>query len=277
MQKVIILKGLPASGKSTYAKEIIEKNPGVYKRINKDDLRSMLDNSKWSKSNEAFVLKVRDALINLALAEGYSPIVDDTNLHSKHEDSISAMVAPIPVETKSFDVPVFECIERDAKRPNPVGGEVIVRMWNQFVKKDVLVDESLPSAIICDIDGTIAKMNGRSPYDWSKVDTDLPKKEVISIISALGRTHKVILMSGRDGSVLEKTEKWLNDNNIYYDALYMRAPGDTRKDFVIKKELYEAEIEGKYRVQFVLDDRNQIVDMWRGLGLTCLQVDYGNF
>ena len=275
--KVIILKGLPASGKSTYAKELIEKNPGVYKRINKDDLRSMLDNSKWSKGNEAFVLKVRDALIHLAIVEGYSPIVDDTNLHPKHVEHITAMVAPIPVETKFFDVPVFECIDRDAKRPNPVGGEVILRMWNQFVKKDVLDDVSLQSAIICDIDGTIAKMNGRSPYDWSKVDTDLPKKEVISIISALGRTHKIILMSGRDGSVRGKTEEWLNRNNIFYDSLYMRAPGDTRNDFIIKKELYDTEIKGKYNVQFVLDDRNQIVDMWRGLGLTCLQVDYGNF
>lgn len=68
-----------------------------------------------------------------------------------------------------------------------------------------------------------------------------------------------------------------NDNNIYYDELYMRTPGDMRKDFVIKKELYDAKIKNKYNVQFVLDDRNQIVDMWRGLGMTCLQVDYGNF
>jgi hypothetical protein len=57
----------------------------------------------------------------------------------------------------------------------------------------------------------------------------------------------------------------------------MRAEGDTRKDSIIKEEIYRAEIENKYNVLFVLDDRNQVVELWRRLGLTCLQVAEGNF
>lgn len=63
MITVTILKGIPASGKSTWARQMLDEHPGMYKRINKDDLRAMLDNSYWSKGNEAFVLKVRDILI----------------------------------------------------------------------------------------------------------------------------------------------------------------------------------------------------------------------
>ena len=49
--KLIMTKGLPASGKSTWAKQYLDDNPGT-KRVNKDDLRAMLDNGKWSKRNE---------------------------------------------------------------------------------------------------------------------------------------------------------------------------------------------------------------------------------
>ncbi len=88
MKKVIILKGLPASGKSTWAKQRLAAEPGAYKRINKDELRAMLDDSHWSKGNERFVLRLRDHLIVAALEDGKHVIVDDTNLHPKHEQQI---------------------------------------------------------------------------------------------------------------------------------------------------------------------------------------------
>jgi thiol-disulfide isomerase/thioredoxin len=82
--KIIVLKGIPASGKSTWAKDILAKYPGKYKRINKDDLRAMLDDSKWTKDNEKFVLEMRDYLIQKSLEDGYNVILDDTNLAEKH-------------------------------------------------------------------------------------------------------------------------------------------------------------------------------------------------
>jgi hypothetical protein len=58
----------------------------------------------------------------------------------------------------------------------------------------------------------------------------------------------------------------------------MRAENDGRKDSIVKKELFEQHIVGKYYIDLVIDDRNQVVEMWRkDLGLTCLQVDYGDF
>ena len=58
MKKVLVYRGLPASGKSTAARKMLDENPGKYKRINKDDLRAMLDNSHFSRGNEKFVLKL---------------------------------------------------------------------------------------------------------------------------------------------------------------------------------------------------------------------------
>jgi adenylate kinase family enzyme len=61
MNTILILQGLPGSGKSTHAKILVAK--GGWTRVNKDDLRSMLHNAKWSKGNEKLVLSVRDSVI----------------------------------------------------------------------------------------------------------------------------------------------------------------------------------------------------------------------
>lgn len=137
-----------------------------------------------------------------------------------------------------------------------------------------------PKAIIVDIDGTLAKMNGRSPFDWSRVGEDKVNEPIKDIVLAYKKAMKciVIIFSGRDGVCRTETINWLIENRIYYDKLFMREVGNNEKDSVIKRRLFDTHVKDKYDVQFVLDDRNQVVDMWRkDLGLTCLQVDYGDF
>ncbi|MBK9581896.1 MAG: hypothetical protein IPO48_08380 [Saprospiraceae bacterium] len=140
-------------------------------------------------------------------------------------------------------------------------------------------DPSLPKAIICDLDGTLALMNGRSPFDASTCESDLPNTPVVNIVKnyhELG--YKIILASGREDTFKTQTISWLEKYDVQYDLLFMRAAGDYRKDAVIKKEMFDTQIEGKYFVEFVLDDRNQVVDLWRkDLNLPCFQVYYGDF
>lgn len=137
----------------------------------------------------------------------------------------------------------------------------------------------LPKAIIVDIDGTLAKMNGRGPFEWMRVGEDLvnePIRHIVNLYQASG--HTIIIFSGRDSVCRKVTEDWLSDNLIGYNSLFMRPEGNNEKDSIIKRRLFDENILGKYDIQFVLDDRNQVVDMWRkDLGLTCLQVNYGNF
>lgn len=134
-------------------------------------------------------------------------------------------------------------------------------------------------AILCDIDGTLAIMNNRGPYEWDRVDTDLPNVPVLKLVTALQTALPIIFFSGRDESCREKTEQWLLRHGIVLNGgLFMRPAGDMRKDSVVKRELYDNHIRGKFYIEFVLDDRNQVVDMWRKeLNLPCFQVAEGNF
>lgn len=291
MKTVTVTSGLPASGKTTWAKAEIIANPGMYKRINKDDLRAMLDSGKYSKSNEDFILSTRNTLIEKALLDGKHVIIDDTNLSPKHLNVIKDLVAKfnkkhkdsVQVIEKIFNVDLETCVKRDSERANPVGRAVITKMYNDFVKKDEAIeyavqDKDLPKAIIVDIDGTIAEKGTRSPFHWKAVGRDTPIKHVIDLVNLYSVTHEIILLSGRDSVCRPETKKWLIDNNVNYDSLYMRAEGDRDKDTKVKKELYARNIKDKFYVDFILDDRASVVDMWRNdLHLPCFQVAEGNF
>ena len=169
---------------------------------------------------------------------------------------------------------------RDNMRPNGVGETVIRKMYNQYLKPQPAVYEhnkNLRTAIICDIDGTLAHMKDRSPYDWGRVDTDEVDPTIKNLLDVLKDKCFIILVSGRDEVCREKTEKWLRGNDITYGMLLMRPEGDIRKDSIVKREIFENYIRDYYNIQFVLDDRNQVVEMWRSLGLKCLQVQEGGF
>lgn len=291
MKTVRMLKGLPASGKSTWARAEVDKLTNSVKRVNKDDLRAMLDNGKHSKGNESFVITIRDAIIWHALEEGKHVIIDDTNLNPVHEQNIRKLVSDfttrtgkqVSFEVVEFNTSVDECIRRDALRENSVGEKVIRNHYNRWIKPNQKVgkleqDPSLPKAIICDLDGTLALLNGRDPYDASTCEQDelnVPVADIVKNYTDIG--YEVILFSGRSGKYENETRKWLAKHGIPFYMLRMRPEGDSRKDADLKREMYEDNVSGKFYIQFVLDDRNQVVDLWREIGLTCLQVAPGDF
>lgn len=275
MIQVILTKGLPGSGKSTWSKNLIDKHPNKYKRINKDDLRLMLDNSKHSKDNENFVLQVRDAMILMAIENDKHVIIDDTNLAPKHEERIKQLIkgkAELVIQDFT-DVSLKTCIERDLKRSVSVGEKVIRDMYKQFLLKIETYneDKNLPKAIIVDIDGTLAKMNGRSPFDWSKIKEDTCNEVVKGIVNNY-YPHTVLIFSGRDSICRQDTIEWLADNDIRYTKLFMREEGNNEKDSIIKRRLFEENVRGKYYVEYVLDDRLSVCRMWHQLGLQLLRV-----
>ena len=298
---VTIYKGLPASGKSTHARGVVDKSQGSTKRINKDDLRAMLDNSNWSKKNEKFVLRVRNWLIKQALAEGKHVLIDDPNLHESHEQDIRELVKTwnrenqdnvvVKIEDSFLEVTVEECIKRDLKRDASVGEKVIRDMYRRYLRpKDEKAfgreynkpweqwAKDKPMAVVCDIDGTIALINDRSPYDTAKCKQDTPNPVIIQLVKQeFERQDQIILVSGRSDEFRQQTVEWLADNRVYYDQLLMRKQGDVRKDSIVKTEIYEQDIEPHFNVRYVLDDRNQTVEAWRKLGLICLQVAPGDF
>lgn len=132
-QKMIVLIGLPASGKSTYAKEFLLNNPS-YRRVNKDSIRSMVNFSVWTHQGEILIQNIRDAIIFEILDAGYDVVIDDTNLQQVHIDRFIHIAAQynITIEFKYFDISIDECIRRDTTRDmqSRVGEKVIRRLWN---------------------------------------------------------------------------------------------------------------------------------------------------
>ena len=138
--------------------------------------------------------------------------------------------------------------------------------------------------VIVDIDGTVAIHEGdRGHFEWALVPDDLPNESVVELVYELmHRGHRILYVSGREAVCRDDTLTWLDSYDIGIGddtehALYMRPTGDYRADTIVKREIYERDIKPHYYVWLVLDDRDSVVEMWRGLGLTCLQVARGDF
>lgn len=292
MKKVIILSGLPGSGKSTWAKAYCNKNKD-WVRVNRDDLRNMRG-QYWLPKQEDLITAWERSCVCYSLIQGYNVIIDATNLNKKYlnnlKENIKEEFNDVWFETKFFDVSPEECMKRDLQRENSVGDKIIWDMCNKYLKLKIKEtqktkqDINLKHVILVDLDGTIAIKGNRSPYDGTKVDQDTPNVPIVNIVKKYLNDPKigVIFFTAREGTKICKTltDKWLENifgKEICY-TLYMRKEGDHRKDSIIKKELYEKHIKDKYYVEFILDDRDQVINMWRNeLGLTCLQVNYGDF
>jgi predicted kinase len=136
---VKFLRGLPASGKSTWSKEFCKQNP-EFVRINRDDLRHMRG-IYWLPKQEALITDWEVSILQLTLVNGYNAIIDATNLNEVHVEVLQkAALTADPTVTFEFDeqfltVPVNECIVRDAKREAPVGAAVIMKMYNSYKSK----------------------------------------------------------------------------------------------------------------------------------------------
>jgi hypothetical protein len=135
--------------------------------------------------------------------------------------------------------------------------------------------------IIVDIDGTIALRGERGPYDWKRVSEDQPNKPVINVIKAMNRRgYRIIFTSGRKEYCRSATIAWIEKHFDWgrLPVVYMRGNDDNRPDHEVKHEMFTEVIKPVWGTPaMVFDDRNAVVKMWRGLGLTCLQVADGDF
>lgn len=302
MPKVIITVGVPASGKSTWAEAYVNAHPRTI-IVCRDDLRAMQGCMPiGTPDQEKVITKIQNGMIEIALAEGKDCVVSNTNINKQHRKNLIKFAHEhlADVEVKVFDVPLEECIRRNTMRSRVVGGDIIRKMYDSMqaqVRAGAIKDEVIPcprwgpyrheyvadrrNAIVVDLDGTIAGHN-RSPYDYSKVSTDYPIQDVIDVVNVLSDLYTVLFVSGRPDSCREDTEGWLDENtyapmfrNGY--ELHMRKAGDQRPDFIIKNEIYDAEIIPRYNVVMAFDDRSQVVRHIRNRGITVAQVAAGRF
>lgn len=294
----IITVGVSASGKSTWARNHIHdrmrQDGEVWVDINRDwERRCVLFEKtegqidklvwrhwKWKWEDE--VTKRCDAKIVEAAAARKNIIISDTNLNKWRREALQRKLEEMgyTVEIKTFPVSFEEACRRDAERENGVGYQVIAKQfeqWNaefadRYEKKD-----GLPQCVLVDIDGTIAHMYDRGPFEWNKVGQDKVDPVVDQIVWGLFETgKKIVFLSGRDGCCREETLDWIDNNTMIgrYGSyeLFMRPAGDSRRDDIVKGELFFEHIQDRYNVFCVLDDRPQMIRKWHSMGLKVLAV-----
>jgi len=276
-----MMRGLPASGKTTRAKEIM-RDAGNYVRVNRDQLRPMLHGDvKWSGKKEKVTRFVQKSMVADMLAKDYSVIVDDTNLRDADRERWSQVSREqnAKFEVVEMDTSYEDCLERDESRENGVGAHIVTSMAlssGRFPYRNI---------VLCDIDGTVADLTHRLHYikdgnqDWDsffcEVGKDTFKESVWYKVAqdADENDAVVIFLSGRSDVARDDTEKWLVENGVSGPIVLMRREFDRRPDTEVKRDIFDWHF-GGYNIIRVYDDRPRLVNMWREIGLDC--VDCGD-
>ena len=289
MSKIILTRGLPASGKSTWAKEFVRFNPNTV-RVSRDDLRAqMYPGADYRDIDEDLITEAETALVRAALRQGKTVVVDAMHLQQRYINRWQKL--GYPVEIVEFHTDEATLLVRNTNRESRVPNHVIVNNYKKFVNKDgslrkvklnpeefiidykYVPDNTKPTAVIVDIDGTLAHNDGhRSFYDYTQVMGDKPVWHVIDAANGLNTVHHTIVVSGRKAECREDTEAWLIMHGVQYDEFYMREDGDDRADTIVKMEILRDKIAPEFDVIAAIDDRPSVCEAWRKMGIPTFQV-----
>jgi predicted kinase len=300
--QIMVLKGAPASAKSTFARELMNKEPGRWKRINNDAIREAVDFGVWSQENEKHIRALRKHLLQEFLRAGYDIIVDNVNGGKRNFDEICAQVSKMNIDCcvfeKAFYVPLPELIERDNKRTgNAKVGEKVVKRWfdelggdmfrfykprsEVFTKRICALDrpwtpmeqnENNPKCSIFDLDGSMCLLN-RNPYDPSTCINDTPHKHVVELCKLHYNTgHKIFFFSGREDKHIEMTRVWLDKYFGYPYELHMRETNNFEDDAKLKERMFNTHIKDKYNCVLWCDDRLRVCRFIHRAGLPLFRV-----
>ena len=310
--KLTLTIGLPGSGKTTWAQSVLAAAPDSTILVSRDDFRQGFYGIQGigTPEQENGVTKLQEMVVEYYLKQGKHVIVHDMNLRKKYRRRWAEIAVKLDAALAYQDftqVPLFDCINRDYQRGREcgrkVGSAVIEDLYHKFVKHQsfettinmmALVqsqtfsipepykpNRETPTAIMVDIDGTVALHEGvRGPYDTSRYHLDKPNRPIIELVQdyAYDQGTKILFCSGRDERFSDVTYEWLMEYvKVPVAGLFMRPANDTRRDDIVKLELFDKHIRDNYNVKFVLDDRNRVVQAWRSIGLTVLQVADGDF
>lgn len=294
--KIVATVGCSGSGKSTWAHQQWKENPDSVLIVGRDKIRELLygfnesnvteyyrtpNNSKLEKQVTLF----EDTLIHDGLNLGKTVIVDATNLTTQYLERYKFFNVPVEFKVFREELPVL--LERNKSRVRQVPEKVIKQQYNKL--RNLTIPDSFtpvlfknplnnPCCWIVDIDGTVAEKGSRNAFDWKRVGEDTPIEDVCNLVVDLDRSgSNIIFCSGRDEICYDESFKWLSEVFGSMDfRLYMRPKGDMRPDWIVKEEMWRY-ISNNYSISGLIDDRNQVCRRARSLGLTVLQVNYGNF
>lgn len=271
---------------------------------------------RLTHAQEEHITDLQQDAVRKLLKRGYDVVVDDMNLRRQWcvqwagialEQQVDLVMVPVYTDVET-------CWIRDGRRARLGGRHVGERTIREIAQKfpmgrwptadDVLEAAAakkslkagnwlpydnpshLPRVVLVDLDGTVALKDradgARGWHEYHRVGEDLPNQPVIDKINFLYgvRYAEIVFMSGRKDSCREQTRQWLVRHVGPWTErfpLHMRDSADNRSDDIVKHELFDEHIRGKYHVVEVYDDRDRVVEMWRAIGLQVYQVAPGAF
>lgn len=296
MPKLTVLVGPPGSGKSTLASKILLNN------LDKDLLTFYVSQDEQGKGHLAFFnsrLEFRDNIVldrmnfdkkqrerYLAPAKALGYETEIIVLHENKETCLKRCIARIGQhDTIKDELDAHKAINfffSHYERVTDDEADVVTRIWPDL-------SMSLP-AIWVDIDNTLSDSNHRQHFldtsgrkNWTgffeAMGEDPVNEWCKRIVTSMRPNTIICICSGRPDNYRDVTVKWLRDNSIPYDYVFMRPRQDSRPDYIVKEIMLEFEIKTRVHLLFSLDDRKQVIDRIREHGVIVLDCagEKGNF
>ena len=283
-----ITRGISCSGKTTWATNKVKEDLNLTKvntvDINRENIRfnHVSPGSNWrtykmNQTNENLVTEYAQSFAETAALAGSNIILSDTNLNPKYLKPWIQFASDYDYTIKyiDFDVTIEEAWKRDTLRANGVGHSIIYQQMQKYQKLNYRVykpNPDLPSAIIVDLDGTVADKGTRHAFAWMEVGNDAPRSLIITMILAVAKEHnaQILFTSGRDNICRDLSASWIEKHiGIKKEdvKLFMRPNDDYRKDTLVKEEIFWRDINPYYNVIGAFDDRPCIVRLWNLIGI----------
>jgi predicted kinase/RNA polymerase subunit RPABC4/transcription elongation factor Spt4 len=311
IQKMVILAGLPASGKSSYAMDLMtgDTEAGItWARINWDTLRKErgLLGKPFSRSAEEAIQAQGFQIAKDMWSRGFNLIIDNTNLSTSTVNKWLKFAADHSMEVEKVTLPtsVEECIFRDSLRTGfeQVGRIVIERM----ALNHGLIKWPDKPIVIVDMDGTLADNSHRTHFikktcqkcydnderkfcdncgstgwvngvDWKTflrpelILADPPHSAIVDWVRALAPDHTIVICSGRDAGNADKATVAWLQKNEVPYHHIFMRNPGDRRDDTIVKQNILDKLP-REKIAFCIDDRKRVCDMWKQNGLRVFNV-----
>lgn len=299
MPKLILLVGPPGSGKSTLAKKYESEG---FVRISQDDQgkdghREAFSNAGREGKNIVvdrmnFNVQQRQDYLNHGKIHGYETEI--LVIHENHETCLQRALNRIQneghptIKDEKNARAALQTFFTKYERPKEGEADKLTFVYPEGDK---------PRVIVCDLDGTLCNVEHRRHYvrraegekkDWAGFNREIINDtlntwclDIISRFSSntVAERYRIptIFCSGRNENERKTTITWLDKYVDFPYKLYMRHRVDSRQDAIIKEIILDFELLTRYAPYFMIDDRTQVVEMWRKRGFVTLQCDEGDF
>ena len=285
--EIIVLVGPPGSAKSTLAKEYKQH---VY--INQDTQqkehleifkRAIEQKHDIIVDRMGFNVEQRKRYLEPAKKVGYKTRI--IVLHQNKETCLKRCAARNDHPTIKNEQDAGRAVNMffsKYERVEDSEADVVERIWPKELYGTLQLD-----ALVCDIDNTLSNTSHREHHlqgpkkNWKaffdNMHNDTLNKWCAKIVNTMRQNNIIVICSGRPDTYRDITKKWLEDNKIQYDWLFMRPRDDSREDSIVKEIILEWEILTRFQPLFYIDDRLQVINKIRQHGIVVLDCKGNTF